>query len=341
MTEMQVAGRGGVPIGSTAVVLNVTVTESEQAGFVTVYPCGSIPSTSSVNFIAGQTVANAVIVKTSPTGTVCVYASAATHLVVDGSGAFAMSAAFQPLVPSRLLDTRADGLTIDGRFAGIGVRAGGSITEILVDGRGNVPEGSAAVVLNVTVTEPARAGFVTVFPCGSIPLTSSVNFVAGQTVANTVIAKTSPMASVCVFASTPTHLVIDVHGAYAPGWTFEALVPARLMDTRPDGVTTDGQLAGLGVRAGGSVTELQVSGRGSVPDGSTAVVLNLTVTEPAQAGFATVYPCDSIPSTSNVNFVAGQTVANTVIAKMSPTGTVCVFVSTATHLVADVNGSSW
>ena len=87
---MQVAGRGGVAIDATALVLNVTVVEPAAAGFVTVYPCGSaIPNTSSVNFAAGATVANAVAAKAGVGGRVCLYSNVATNLVVDVTGYFA------------------------------------------------------------------------------------------------------------------------------------------------------------------------------------------------------------------------------------------------------------
>ena len=49
---------------------------------------------------------------------------------------------------------------------GIGVRAAGSVREVLVRGRGGVPVDATAVVLNVTVDGPEGSGFVTVFPCG-------------------------------------------------------------------------------------------------------------------------------------------------------------------------------
>ncbi|MCU1394184.1 MAG: hypothetical protein JWM34_2612, partial [Ilumatobacteraceae bacterium] len=40
----------------------------------------------------------------------------------------------------------------------------------------------------------------------------------------------------------------------------------------------------------------------------------------------------------NLNFVAGQTVPNAVIAPVSTDGFVCFYASVNTHLIADVNG---
>ena len=122
--------------------------------------------------------------------------------------------------------------------------------------------------------------------------------------------------------------------------SFGALVPARLLDSRVGGSTVDGVFAGGGVRVAGSVTELTVAGRGGVPVGAGAVVLNVTVSEASAAGFVTVFPCGgSRPNASNVNYVGGQTVANAVVATVGVGGAVCVFTSATAHLIVDVNGS--
>ena len=80
-------GRGGVTVGASTVVLNVTVTEPTVPGYVTVYPCGiDPPLASNLNFVGGQTVANAVIVKLCSDGKVCVYTSNAIELIADVNG---------------------------------------------------------------------------------------------------------------------------------------------------------------------------------------------------------------------------------------------------------------
>src|SRR5205807_3541631 len=61
---------------------------------------------------------------------------------------------------------------------------------VQVAGKGNVPAtGASAAVLNVTATNPTSVGHLTVFPAGTqVPGASSLNFKAGQTVPNRVIA---------------------------------------------------------------------------------------------------------------------------------------------------------
>ena len=89
MTELAVAGRGGVALNASAVVLNVTVTDPVGDGFVTVYPCGSPrPNASNVNFAAGATVANSVVSGVGGGGRVCIFTMVDTHVLVDVNGYF-------------------------------------------------------------------------------------------------------------------------------------------------------------------------------------------------------------------------------------------------------------
>ena len=68
----------------TAAVLNVTATEWEVPGFVTVYPCDSKrPTASNVNPETGLVSSNSATAATDSNGTVCLYTHKTTHIVVD------------------------------------------------------------------------------------------------------------------------------------------------------------------------------------------------------------------------------------------------------------------
>jgi hypothetical protein len=86
---------------------------------------------------------------------------------------------------------------------------------------------------------------------------------------------------------------------------------------------------------------LQVEGRGGVPvSGVSAVAVNVTVTQPTGSGYVTVY-ADGVPMpvASNLNFVAGQTVPNLVIAPVGADGKIDLTVTDASaQLIADVSG---
>ena len=190
--RVKVTGLGGVPAsGVSAVVLNVTVTSPRASGFVTAHAGGtSRPSASNVNFVAGQTVANLVVVPVGADGTVSLANGSAgsVQLMADVSGYYATTTSSSPgsfgvVAPSRVLDTR-----LGTGAAKRAVPADGSV-RVKVAGRGGVPaSGVSAVVLNVTVTSPRAGGFVTAHAGGTPrPGASNLNFVEGQTVPNLVV----------------------------------------------------------------------------------------------------------------------------------------------------------
>ncbi len=214
ITQLQVAGRAGVPATASAVSLNVTIINPLSGGYATVYPCdGTLPNTSSVNYTAGKVVSNAVISKLG-TGKVCIFTNVATGLIVDVNGAFNSVTAYSGILPARILDSRVGASTIDGQYVGIGTRPAGSITEVKVAGRAGVKADALVVALNITAVNPASNGFITVYPCGiGLPNTSNINFTTGSNVANFVISKLGT-GKVCVFTSATTELLVDVSGAF-------------------------------------------------------------------------------------------------------------------------------
>jgi alpha-tubulin suppressor-like RCC1 family protein len=339
--EIQVAGRGTIPADATGAVLNLTVTGTAGPGFATAYPCGDVPNASSVNYTrAGQTVPNLSIVRLSATGTVCVFALTTTDMLIDATGYLPAGSSVTTMTAARLLDTRPGEATIDGQYQGVGVISEGTILEIPIAGRAAVPADAAAVIANITVTEPSAPGFVSAFPCDDVPNASTVNYTqAGQTVPNAAVVKLSPTGSLCVFSLARTHLIIDISGYIPTSSSVEPLSPARLLDTRVDQVTVDGQQQGIGPIMGGTSIEVPIAGRGGVPAGARTAILNVTVTNPAGFGFVTIYPCTPTPpNASNLNFGPGQTVPNAVVAQLSATGTVCAFSPTTTDLIIDVTG---
>jgi Repeat of unknown function (DUF5650) len=338
--ELIVVGRGGVPAAATAVSLNVTAVDAAADGFATVFPCGlARPNASNLNYVAGRTRANAAIAKIGTGGKVCVFVSAATHLIVDVNGLFPATSGLVSANPARVLDTRPSGETVDNLERAGGLRAAGSTTIVTIAGRANVPANAKAVIVNVTATGPTSAGYLTAYPCGSPePNSSNLNFTSGASIANLVISKLGT-GTLCIRTSAATHLIVDVTGFFPAGSNYEPLQPARIVDTRIAGTTVDGLFTAAGLRPGGTTTELIVTGRGGVSASAATVVLNVTATGSTADGFISVYPCGiALPNASNLNFVIGNDVANTVIVKPGIGGKVCLYNSGGTHLVVDVNG---
>jgi hypothetical protein len=335
--ELTVAGVSGVPsTGVAAVAMNVTVVDSEATdvgGFVTVYPCGTRPNSSNLNFVNGQTVPNAVVAPLSNTGKVCFYVYGKAHLLADVSGYF--TAGFSALsAPTRLLDTRTAGTKV-GKTDG-----SGTAYELTVAGGNGLPAAGSlsTVAMNVTVVDGKATdvgGYVTVYPCGTRPNSSNLNFVNGQTVPNAVIASVSSAGKVCFYVYGEAHILADVSGYFDSSLTALA-APARLLDTRGSGNKvgkTDGS---------GAAYELTVAGASGLPaSGISNIALNVTVVDGEATdvgGYVTVYPCGTRPNSSNLNFVNGQTVPNAVVASVSNAGKVCFYVYGKAHLLVDAAG---
>ncbi len=201
----------------------------------------------------------------------------------------------------------------------------------LLDNR-NGPVGSSATVtvnnphdgalLTVTVVDQVSDGFVTVWPCDTtMPNTSNVNYRVGPAIPNTVNITPAADGTVCVFSSTPIHVIIDQTGSWSKVSGFAGQVPDRLLDTRNLGPqTTTGVASGF--------------------DPSKAALVNVTVVDASDPGFVTVGPCSSgLPETSNLNFVGGETRAAAAIVKPDANGQVCVFSSVRAHLLLDRMGT--
>ena len=167
-----------------------------------------------------------------------------------------------------------------------------------------------------------------------------VNYVAGQTVSNAVVAPVSANGTICFYSHAPTDLIVDINGWFEGGSSFAAAGPVRLFDTRPGRARARAVQVAKAQFGHETVIEVEVTDlAGVVPaNGVGAVALNVTVTNPNGAGFITVYPCGARPLVASVNYVAGQTVPNAVIAPVSPTGTVCFYSHATADLVVDMNG---
>jgi hypothetical protein len=198
VTQLRVTRLAGVPADAQALVVNVTLDGAAADGFATVYPCGGpVPLASHVNVLAGTTASNAATVQVSAAGTVCVYTSVATDVVVDVLGAFVPGPGGGVVTAAdRVLDTRLPG--------GGGAFGVGEVRRV------RVGSPRSAVVLNVVLDEPASDGFATVFPCeAGRPTASNINVVAGTTRANSLTVATDAAGEVCVFTSVRAHVVID------------------------------------------------------------------------------------------------------------------------------------
>ena len=321
---------GAVPSDATAVALNVTVTDTTAASYLSVYPSGgSRPVVSNLNWVAGETVPNLVIVPVGASGQVTFYNySGQTDVLVDLEGYFAPEASgstagsYVPLVPARITDTRTGSGFPN---AGSTLTAGGSLN-IQVAGAGGVAStGVTAALMNVTVTDTTAASFLTAYPSGAtLPTASNLNWTAGETVANRVVVPVSSSGQITLYNhSGQTNVIVDVDGYFTDGTTapstaslYLPITPVRVLDTRQ----TSGPLAA------GTTIEQQLGGVDGIGSNASAVVSNVTAVDTTAASYCTIYPTGTNrPTASDVNWSAGQIVPNLTVATLSSSGAINIY----------------
>jgi hypothetical protein len=232
--------------------------------------------------------------------------------------------------PTRLLDTRVTGTAIGPE---------GSLN-VQVSGAGAIPAtGVCAAVLNVTDAGSTAAGYLTVFPAGATqPLASNLNFSAAEVIANQVTVPVGTGGQVTIFnEGGTTNVVVDVDGYYTctasstASGLYDAISPTRVLGT----------LASGALDAGGTSVAVSVTGTATgVPSTASAVVVNLTVAGGTASSFLSAYPAgDPLPLASNLNFVAGQTIANRATIGIGTNGQIEIYNHSGTVQVdVDVDG---
>ncbi|GAA1083551.1 trypsin-like serine protease [Kitasatospora arboriphila] len=251
----------------------------------------------------------------------------------DKAGIYPASG-YTPVTPTRVMDTRSAGGRTWAPVAGQGGNE--KVLNLGPDSTGpfKLPQGASAVVLNVTVVNPSTAGFVAVEPNDKAkPTTSSVNFAAGQTVANLVTAPVGADGKVYLWTTTSDFdAIVDVAGYYSPTSPnkYAPKTPVRLLDTRSAG----------GPLGPGATKDVQITGQNDIPADATAAVVTLTAVQPTAGGFFIAHPTGATrPSTSNVNFTPGAIISNQAIVPIGAGGKISLFNSGGnTNAIVDLVG---
>jgi hypothetical protein len=190
----------------------------------------------------------------------------------------------------------------------------------------------SSVVVTITSVAAKTNGFLTVSACGTPrPATSALQMYAGRVVAGTSTVPLSADGTFCVYTSTTTNLIVDLHGAYSPtkGAKFQPVAPGRLYDSR-------GRTAPL---PAGTVLKVKVAGTAKVPVGATAAALTLQGLSPVADGYVIAYPCTATrPNLPSLGVLKGVSMTNHLQVPLSAGGVLCLYLSTAMHVVVDVSG---
>ncbi len=353
--NFQITG-GPIPATATAVLLNVTATETNGTGWVQAFPTGqaAVGSSSTLNLdVAGQTIPNSAFVAIGDGGMVSVYSTFETDIVIDAFGYFVPAATSTSgrlvgMEPTRILDTR----------SGIGQAAspspaiatpveravdGGSVLTLQVAGAGGVPSsGVSAVVMNVTVDAPTAQGFVQIGPTPvSKGAHSNLNTEPGRTIANLVVVPPGAGGTVDFFVELyqpgTVELLADVVGyftdATAPDSAeglFVPITPTRITDTREPGPNQPEVPSG-------STLEIDAT---AVAPGSAVLAGNLTSNGGDPGGYLQLGPQPITPgASSNLNTsYAGQTIANAVVSAVAAGEQAEVYTFGSTHILLDITG---
>jgi hypothetical protein len=328
------------PPGATAVVVNVTVTNTTAPSYLTAFPAGAPqPLASNLNYYANSTIPNLVSVQVGSGGAITFFnAAGSTDVVVDLEGYYAAPSGNAggevALPPARITDTRVgSGLPNAGHTLGQGASL-----NIQVTGAGGVPPtGASAVILNITVTNTTAPSWLVAWPTGTtMPLASNLDWTAGVTIPNRVFVPIGTGGQVSVFNSAGSvDVIIDVSGYFTDstlaGKSFYSMPPVRIADTRLTAQTL-GQGGTLVLQVGGNTA--------GVPSNASAVVLNVTVTNTTASSWLVAYPSTGTrPLASDLDWIAGKTIPNLAVATLGTTGAITFFNSAgSTDVVVDLAG---
>ncbi|WP_298462196.1 S8 family peptidase [uncultured Cellulomonas sp.] len=308
-----------VPAGATAVVLNVTAAGATSPTYLSVCPAGTAATEcddqSNLNPYPAQDIAAQVIVELgtgdlanavdiyNDRGTVGVFADLAGWFVDAGSATD--GALLDPIDPTRVV-----------QFEPVGA---GELVTVDLDDVTTVPEGARAVAMNLTGAAVQGDTYVSACSGGTsldeCRQTSVLNLYRGTDAANSTILELSADNTVSFYSDRAAiQLVGDAQGWFVDstlgGSAFHPTAPVRVLDRVVVG------------RQGVTTLDLDELGEGVVvPEGTTAVALNLTAAGGTQQTFLSACPGGTAVAvcrqSSVVNPRAGEDRANMVIARVN------------------------
>jgi hypothetical protein len=334
--------------GVTAVAVSITVTDETSPGFLTAYPADTpLPVTSTMNYDTSVgSVTNNAIVNVGPDGDIGLFngSGGTAQFIVDLTGYFTTditatgASTYTPLAtPTRILDT--------GNGTGApeaDVAADGTLTLTMAgDNTSGVDlpsTGLTAVALNLTAVPTASgdSGILVTYPDGvTRPSTSNLTYDAtgDQSQAGTVIIPVGSDGKIDIYndSADKINLVGDLSGYFTTSTTgqyYHSLNGIRIIDTRQ---TT--ALASDSART--------IANPASITADNPTLVLNITVTDPADGGWVEAYPGSAaLPTASIIDFASGETVPNLALVNTSDDNSFAVYNGSAgtVDFVVDTSG---
>ena len=309
-------GTSGVPTTNvTGVILTITVTSPTGTGIIIAYPDTTAqPKTSNLNFAANQTIAASAVVPVGSDGTIKLTNSSTgtAQIIVDITGYFTTNPApttagtYTPLpAATRVLDTRSN-LGITGKLSP------NTPYSLTIAGAHGIPAtGITGVAINLTTVNTTGTDNLTAYADGTtMPGTTNIDFGSTGITANLAAVPVGTDGKIDfeitgTLAGT-TDLIGDITGYFSTSPSGEKYHPVlfnRMLDTR-NNLSPVAANASIAATEGTPLYPLPIS-----------LITNVTVTEPTAAGVIIAYPDGTTAptTTSNLNFSAGQTIANLTI----------------------------
>jgi DNA-binding beta-propeller fold protein YncE len=334
-------GGCGIPANAGAYSFNVTMVpkDAQYVGFLSIYPTGGAqPTVSLMNSWDGRFKANAAIVPAGTDGSVSVFASNTTDVVLDINGYFktpdGSTLAFYRLPPCRVADTRWQ----NGHLGGPYLHAGQPRDLPVLESNCGIPGTARAYSLNFTaVPRRGTLSYFVAWPTGQPrPATSTLNAPTGTVVANAAVLPSGSSGDIDVFSTDDADLVVDVNGYFAPpdgaGLSLYNVPPCRVLDTRKLGSRQPfSGLLPYPVNVAGSTCGISSAGQAFV---SNATVIPVDV----PLGYLTLWPDgQQRPTSSTLNALDKAVTSNMAIVP-GEYGRIDAYASGTTHMILDVSG---
>jgi hypothetical protein len=321
-----VAAVTGAPPGTSAVLVNLAMTDGVEPGYITADECSTMrdqPQTkASGNHGVGTAIANLSVVPVDALGVFCLYSQVPTHLVVDVQGRFSPTAPlrFTSVAPQRLIDTRAGASPAPGSIVRVETGLAGVATAALV---------------NLAMADGPSAGYITADGCSWLtpgPQTkASGNHGAAVAISNLAVVSLDDDGAFCVYTQRGAHVIADLQGWFSTDGAlgFESTAPRRVLDTRD-----------TGMHPGADAITVVHTGIG---DGSAAALVNVAMVDGLSPGYITADTCDVLRAGAQTkasgNHDGTFAAANLAVVPLAPDGTFCIYTQAFVHLVVDVQGS--
>jgi hypothetical protein len=333
----------GIPSNATAYALNVTVVPHGALGYLTVWPAGQTqPFVSTLNSADGRVKANAAIVPAGTGGSVSIYATNTTDVIIDINGYFVSSTGsgtmqFYPVTPCRVIDTRSAAGPLGAPIMG----AGQTRNFPILSGACSIPSSATAYSFSITVAPVGPLGYLTTWATGSTqPVVSTLNALTGVVTANAALVPAGTGGSIAIYATNQTDVFVDINGYFAPvggagALSFYAATPCRVVDTRNANGAFGGPILSANTTRNFTISQSSCG----IPSSAVAFSLNATVVPSAALTYMSLWPAG--PALSPVGTLSapdGAITGDAAIVSAGTQGAIGAFATDSTHLILDING---